>query len=219
MSRIYKTKDGTHDFYVGTTKVGTIYTLDASKVLVSDASGFIAASSVAASDLPSKAAANTWAAAQTFTTGIVGRTTAQSTGYIGEILSANASVVTAAYGVSNNVATICSLSLSAGIWLIISNENAYNGTRPGSGISSIGFDIYDGSAVINRAILNYLADWYPSVNALDVFSISTCLHAVATITTTTTVSFRLLCSPSSGTPTNATCVSYGQGKLTAVRIA
>ena len=43
-----------------------VATLTASKVLISDASGFIAASSVASTNLPSLGAANVWAAAQTF---------------------------------------------------------------------------------------------------------------------------------------------------------
>lgn len=46
-----------------------VATLAASKVLVSDASGFVAASSVASTDLPSKAADNTWAGFQALGTG------------------------------------------------------------------------------------------------------------------------------------------------------
>jgi hypothetical protein len=139
-------------------------------------------------------------------------------GAIGETISANATAVTAVFGVSGNVATIASITLPAGTWLISAFDVAYNNARPPGGtISAGGSDLYDGTSTISLG--QFEAIWYAAATAGDCVLFSTKHVVPYTTTTQKTISFRLRCDSNSGTPTNASCTSRGFGYVKAVRIA
>lgn len=164
--------------------------------------------------------AQTVTGAKTFSGGaaIAGRTTVATTGYIGETKTTNCASVTTTYG--STPATVASLSLEAGTWLVCAEDSAYNNVLgPGGTIAAGGSDLYnstDAATVISTALVALSAGTATQTDS-GYFKIIHCIPIV--LTGTKTIQFRVLCTGVSGTPTGATAVSRGYGKMTAIRIA
>jgi hypothetical protein len=157
-------------------------------------------------------------------TGLTGTaaTTATTVGSlkVGEIYSSTLSIVTATFtGGVTGVATMASITLTAGVWLIIAEDSCYNATRGTAGTSSAGgSDLYDGTATIVDG--QQAAIVYGTANNLDAEAFRAIHHNFYTLTTgTKTISFRLKCNANAGLPNGATVSNRGYGYLKAIRIA
>jgi hypothetical protein len=141
---------------------------------------------------------------------------APAAGVIGQTETANAGGVTAS-GV-NSTATIASLSLSVGTWVITACDTCYNGTRPGTSSVAGGADIYnstDASVLLSGRLA---AIWNPSTSDSDqVFFVSN-LSTIVTLNGTKTIQFRVRCDDVGGATGTPTANSRGYGKLQAIRI-
>jgi hypothetical protein len=129
-------------------------------------------------------------------------------------VTANCASVAATYP---NPATIASITLTSGKWLVHGYDSGYNSVLGPSGSSSaIGSDLYDGSSIISRGDLVSLSSGTPIAGDATYASLINDAIVDVPVGTTKTISFRIRCDSVSGTPTGATAVSRGFGKLFAV---
>ena len=142
-----------------------------------------------------------------------GSTAWTSLHYLNEYQTAAIASVTSTFPTP---ATMASLILNPGAWLLNASMAGYFGVRPASGIATANIDFYDGS-VVQRELISL--GFFQSASALgDIIYISGSLSHILIITAVTTISFRITCKAGSGTPTNATAISRASGEFNAVRL-
>lgn len=191
----------------------TTYTIAANMEGMVTADIYIAPASAGTAGLVNNLAGNTVG------TPIKGKTdgVAVDTGYVGQTIVVAASSVVST---SSSVAIVATYSLPQGTYLILAYDGFIHGTRPTSGVTSVEFDIYDSSASSVLSRIPAIAPWAASSTIGDMQRSSTSLHATISFTgTNKTIQFRMFGSYLSGDSTNHTVTSYGNGKMTFVRIA
>jgi hypothetical protein len=147
---------------------------------------------------------------------------AVTTGYVGEIISADTSVVTATWTSGTATAVMTSLSVTAGTWLLLGNAVGYNGVRGGTGtISLLGCDLYNSTDAAIIISNEFMAGWDGAAAGATYDCQHAGLNAMATllVTATKTIQFRIKITSGGGSPVNANVSSRTGGKLYAIRIA
>jgi len=141
-------------------------------------------------------------------------------GMVGEVISSTLSVVTATFtGGVTGVATMASITIGSGNWLIIAEDSCYNLVRGADGTASAGgTDLYDGTSLLVDG--QQSAVWYGTASSGDM-NFFRANHSVpySLESGTKTISFRLKCNLNSGTPNGASVRNRAYGFLKAIRIA
>jgi hypothetical protein len=141
-----------------------------------------------------------------------------ASGYVGETVSVTPSAATATG--YNAYATIGTLNLTTGVWLITATCSAAHGARPtGAGIVSISFDIYnntDATVLVNQRYLSYLSAVERGIeSAYAGGSLATTFNA----TSAKTILLRVKCDEANAGTGSPEVSGRAYGKFQAVRIA
>jgi hypothetical protein len=155
--------------------------------------------------------------------GLPGRTdgSAVPAGYVGEKISTTVSATFLTYPTTQ--ASVASLSLTAGVWMLYGGISIYTNALPSTGILAAGWTIFNSTDSVAVTELPYLHE-FGGVNGNNTTK-GLYPQGYVTISATKTIQLRITLSLSSGSPTNGSifCFASGAGApgefFYAVRIA
>jgi hypothetical protein len=130
-----------------------------------------------------------------------------------------ADAATATYTAGGGVATISSITASAGTYMVYAFDTIYISNAPSAGAIGGGTDLYDATGTTQLTVQPFTCQKFSSDAYQDEPYAAASLVTKWTFTgADRTILFRVRADAASGTPTNGTVSSRGSGKMTLVRI-
>ena len=141
--------------------------------------------------------------------GIKGRTdgSAVAAGYVGEKISATISATILTYPTTQ--ASVASLSLTAGVWMLYGGISIYTDSLPSTGLLFAGWTLFNSTDSVAVTELGYLHEFGGASGNGTIKGLYP--QGYVNISATKTIQLRLVLAVGSGSPTNGAVACYPPG--------